>query len=322
MPPEPSVDASRSFGVRDFLSFGKQYGIDFRFPNIAEPLGSDRDITVAKGSIVETTLPTGFRLTRSDLEILHAYESTSLGHAPLLMVIVLEGVVSISVGAVTRELENGMAVSLRLCPEYALRALQPAGQRLKTLTLAVDPTAAANSDNVNPALNELLRNIQHPFHQWRIPGVSAQTIEQRLVSPLPELQKKLLLEGLALQLAAYGLDAEGLGNPSGQPPMSQEQRRLESVRQLLEFAPTEDYTLEYLARRAAMSPSGLRAKFRAAYGTSVFDYLRQCRLKLGRHHLEQGYSVQQAAHGSGYRYASNFATAFRRYFGVSPKKLT
>nr|NIV38731.1 helix-turn-helix domain-containing protein [Anaerolineae bacterium] len=94
------------------------------------------------------------------------------------------------------------------------------------------------------------------------------------------------------------------------------------VRQQLAFAPTEDYTLEQLAQRAAMSSSGLRAKFRATYGVSVFDYLRQCRLELGRRHLEQGYSVQQAAHGCGYRYASNFATAFRRYFGLSPRELT
>ncbi|MEP1582208.1 MAG: helix-turn-helix domain-containing protein [Marinobacter sp.] len=47
--------------------------------------------------------------------------------------------------------------------------------------------------------------------------------------------------------------------------------------------------------------------------------MRKCRLNLAWHYLEQGYSVQQAAHRSGYRHATNFATAFRRQFGVSPK---
>lgn len=70
-----------------------------------------------------------------------------------------------------------------------------------------------------------------------------------------------------------------------------------------------------------MSPSGLRSKFRATYGLSVFGYLRKCRLNLAWHYLEQGYSVQQAAHRSGYRHATNFATAFRRQFGVSPKNV-
>ena len=322
MQPESSVQPSRSFGVRDFLAFGKHYGIDYRFPDIPSSGRFDPDVTVARGSITETALPSGFRFTRSELELFQSYESASLGHAPLLIVIVLEGRVSISVGAVSRELEGGMAVSLQLCPEYALQAFQPAGQLLKTLTLAFDPVAAGSTGTVSPALSALLRNIQHPFRLWRMPAALIQSIEQSLVSPLAELQKKLLLEGLALQLAAYGLDGDEAGGPLRQVPLSHEQKRLESVRQLLAFAPTEHYTLEALAQRAAMSSSGLRAKFRATYGTSVFDYLRQCRLELGRRHLEQGYSVQQAAHGSGYRYASNFATAFRRYFGVSPRDLT
>ncbi|MBS8269498.1 AraC family transcriptional regulator [Halomonas litopenaei] len=33
----------------------------------------------------------------------------------------------------------------------------------------------------------------------------------------------------------------------------------------------------------------------------------------------QGASVQQAAFESGYSHASNFSTAFRRRFGVSPR---
>ena len=316
MQPESSVYARRSYGIRDFLSFGNQYGIDFRFPDISEPGRADDDVTVAEGIITETALPSGFRFTRSDLDILHSYESASRGQAPLLIVMELEGLVRISVGAVTRERESGMAVSLQLYTEHALCALQPAGQHLKTLTLAFDPAAMNSRSTVHPALNALLRGIQHPFYLWRVPAPLAQSIEQSLVSSLPGLQKELLLEGLALQLAAYGLDEAG-----SEPPMSHELKRLESVRQLLEFAPTEHYTLENLAQRAAMSSSGLRAKFRATYGTSVFDYLRQCRLELGRRYLEQGYSVQQAAHASGYRYASNFATAFRRHFGVSPREL-
>lgn len=322
MQPASSVQPSRSFGVRDFLAFGHHYGIDYRFPSIATPVGADPDVTVARGNITETALPSGFRFTRSELDIVESYESASLGHAPLLIVVVLEGAVRISVGAVTRELQGGMAISLQLCPEYALQAFQPAGQHLKTLTLAIDPVAMGVKGTASPALNALLRNSQHPLHLWRTPGSLIQSLEQSEASPLPAQQNQLLLEGLAFQLAAYGLDGEaGAGNTPRQGPMSHEQKRLESVRQQLAFAPTGDYTLEQLAQRAAMSSSGLRAKFRATYGVSVFDYLRQCRLELGRRYLEQDYSVQQAAHGCGYRYASNFATAFRRHFSVSPREL-
>lgn len=319
MQPDFDARALRSFGIKDFLTFGRHYGIEYRFPEIAGNGRIDDDITVAQGRITETTLPSGFRFTRSELDVVHSYESVSLGHSPLLIVIVLEGRVRICVGAVARELESGTAVSLQLCPEYALRAFQPGDQRLKTLTLAFDPLGPNKGDGAgSSALNTLLRHIQQPFHLWRVPGALLASLEQSLASTLPTLQKRVLLEGLAQQLAAYGLDGEP--SDASQAPISPEHRRLESIRQQLAFAPAEAYNLQALAQRAAMSPSGLRAKFRAYYGASVFDYLRQCRLELARTYLEQGYSVQQAAHGCGYRYATNFATAFRRHFGVSPAK--
>jgi AraC-like DNA-binding protein len=70
-----------------------------------------------------------------------------------------------------------------------------------------------------------------------------------------------------------------------------------------------------------MSPSTLRAKFRAAYQCSVFSWLRERRLEVAREQLARGCSVQQAAHCVGYRHATNFATAFRERYGVAPSEL-
>ena len=67
-----------------------------------------------------------------------------------------------------------------------------------------------------------------------------------------------------------------------------------------------------------MSPSSLRSKFRQRYGCTLFDYLRNCRLALARRYLLEGHSVQQAAWMCGYQHATNFATAFRRHYGISP----
>lgn len=67
-----------------------------------------------------------------------------------------------------------------------------------------------------------------------------------------------------------------------------------------------------------MSPSSLRSKFRQRYGCTLFDYLRDCRLALARRYLLEGHSVQQAAWMCGYQHATNFATAFRRHYGISP----
>jgi AraC-like DNA-binding protein len=90
---------------------------------------------------------------------------------------------------------------------------------------------------------------------------------------------------------------------------------------MLEQSPEQEYTLGQLATLAAMSQSSLRSKFRQRYGCTLFDYLRDCRLELARRFLLEGHSVQQAAWMSGYQHATNFSTAFRRRYGISPGEL-
>jgi AraC-like DNA-binding protein len=64
----------------------------------------------------------------------------------------------------------------------------------------------------------------------------------------------------------------------------------------------------------------LQRQFRAVFGTTVFDYLRECRLLRARRALEHGgVTVGQAALAAGYTSAANFATAYRRRFGHVPK---
>lgn len=315
------------YRVCDFQAFGQHFDIEYRFPDLdllpeegaAEDLADGLSMSVAAGRIDENSLNSGFRFTFSDLEILHSYESVSFGHAPLLLIIVLDGQVELKVGAVELTLESGMAASLQLHPDYALQAVQHPQPSLRAVTLAYDPQGADIGRAASPTLQRLLACVQEPLHRWSVPQALQSQLSDSFDRVLPELQQALVLEGLALQLV-------GLGVPEGQPlretsPVShQQQQRLELVRQQLEFSPEKDHTLAELAELAAMSQSGLRSKFRATYGVSVFEYRRQCRMALAQQFLERGFSVQQTAHKVGYRHATNFATAFRRHFGVSPKR--
>lgn len=318
-----ALEAVRSFRESDFLEFGQEYGIDYRFPDLGLSNGSsvqaEPNPVIAQGRIDEVSLPSGFRFTASELELFQTYSSTSRGHAPLLIVIVLQGGVELSVGALSRELRAGQALSLQLRPEFALEARQQAGQQLKSLTLAFDPVLVSQSSAMTPSLTSLLQAIENSVHAWAVPSLLLAQLDNCLLPGVAELQRNLVLEGLALQLIGQGLPEFAYHPADTAPTRQRDFRRLETVRQQLEFEPTRDYTLDGLAQQAAMSASSLRSKFRVAYGVSVFDYLRRCRLELGRRYLEQGFSVQQAAHRAGYRHATNFATAFRREFGVSPR---
>ena len=243
----------------------------------------------------------------------------SLGHAPLLILVVLDGNVRLNIGALERDLDAGSAVTMQLHPEYALHAVQSSQQRLRTITLAFDPAGAKVGRGASPVLHELLSHAREPLHSWRLPEVLQQQLRERDESNLSNARQNLILEGLALQLAGLGIPEQRDASPVLPPVPEQQQKRLELVRQHLEFSPDKEHRLEDLARLAAMSESGLRAKFRMTYGVSVFDYWRRCRLELAHQYLEHGFSVQQTAHRVGYKYATNFATAYRRQFGTSPR---
>jgi len=158
------------------------------------------------------------------------------------------------------------------------------------------------------------------MRQWSVPHPFEELLRTHARLTMTVAQKSLVLEGLALQLAGLGLAGDEHESPDVPVVPVQQRQRLELVRQHLEFTPDHDHTLKDLAQMAAMSPSGLRAKFRAMYGVPVFDYLRKCRLRLAKHYLEQGFSVEQSANRVGYTHATNFSTAFRREFGFSPRQ--
>ena len=82
--------------------------------------GSD-DRIVARGEIAEYSLASGFRFTFSSLQVLQAYESVSSGHAPLLVLVVLDGIVELTLGSVEHVLSPGDAVSMQLRMKQHIR---------------------------------------------------------------------------------------------------------------------------------------------------------------------------------------------------------
>ncbi|PAU75349.1 AraC family transcriptional regulator [Halomonas salipaludis] len=303
MPPTPC----QRYCGDDFSAYGRRFGIAYRFARQGR-------LPVVQGRVEEFALRPGMRLTHSDVEVLQHYASSSLQSAALLVLVVLEGCVTLQVGGSERHLRAGMAMSTRLAGSaHALHASQAPGQRLRTLMLGLEHAAAL------PQL-ALSAGASAPSI-WRLPEHLVGSLEHALDDHWQPGAQRLLLEGLALQLLAHVQPAMP-PHPLEQPGVSPgEQARLEAVRQRLLQQPMEAHRLEDLARLAAMSPSSLRSKFRHAFGQSVFDCLRQRRLTLAREYLAQGLSVQQTAQRCGYRHASNFTTAFRRHFGVSPRRL-
>ncbi|MGO2133681.1 MAG: helix-turn-helix transcriptional regulator [Halomonas sp.] len=313
----PREQAHRmQFCAGDLESFGSRHGILYCFGNDDAPGESQMPSRpILSGRVLEETPRLGCLMTFSDVDVLESYDSCSHLAAPLFICIVLEGSIEVCIGSRRHRLNAGNAMSARLAEQFPLRVHQAAGQRLRTLNLALEDGAIEALSQQTP-VGSLLEADRPHLHLWSLPGYVAPMLEQ-IAAPQPSTgQRCLLLEAICLQLLSLGLPHSDHTRRSGVSPGERE--RLERVRRRLHDAPAEAHTLTGLARQASMSTTSLRTKFQRCFGLSLFDYLRERRLQLAYHLLEQGHSVQQAAHLSGYNHASNFSTAFRRRFGISP----
>lgn len=79
------------------------------------------------------------------------------------------------------------------------------------------------------------------------------------------------------------------------------------------------FTLEELAREHNLSPSSLSHHFKKVTGTSVMDYLQNCRMAQAKKYLtETSVSIGEIVELCGFSDNSNFSRAFKKLNGLSP----
>ena len=80
-------------------------------------------------------------------------------------------------------------------------------------------------------------------------------------------------------------------------------------------------SLATLACSVGLSPRELGTQFRAACGVTLPEYIVTVRMTRARMLLEQTeHGIKEIAFRSGYQHLSNFCTAYKRYFGVTPRE--
>ncbi len=169
------------------------------------------------------------------------------------------------------------------------------------------------------------------MHHWQPSARIAAVAEQITRAPdLSPLLLHLYLESRALELVgeALGSLSQHAPGPAPAPALAHaaprllphEHQRMRALHAFLQTDGAMDMSLDALARQAGTNANTLQRHFRAVYGTTVFDFVREHRLQRARHALERdGLTVGQAALLAGYNSAANFATAYRRRFGMPPK---
>ncbi|MGC4235338.1 MAG: AraC family transcriptional regulator [Niabella sp.] len=98
--------------------------------------------------------------------------------------------------------------------------------------------------------------------------------------------------------------------------------KMYEVREIINANLTQPCTLVDLAQQVGTNECYLKKHFKQAFGTTVFGYLHKQRMERSKEILlNEDRKIAEVARLSGYKHASHFTTAFKKYFGYLPNQI-
>jgi len=129
--------------------------------------------------------------------------------------------------------------------------------------------------------------------------------------------KAKIIEVLSLQLAQY---EEEKIIPSTLKAVEVEKMIL--VRELIESDLSSSPSISSLARAAGTNEQYLKKHFKLLFGSTVFGYMISCKMEKAKEMLLTGkYRITEISEVVGYKHATHFTNAFKKFFGYLPQTL-
>jgi len=164
------------------------------------------------------------------------------------------------------------------------------------------------------------QNVQL-VRQRPISAAAIQTVQCMLDNSVQMTTQPLFRRGLAMAIVSSELNDlfnEARSQSHGITP--RDRRLVESAREILHAEFADPPTIEELCLRVNTNEFKLKRLFRSCFDTTPYGMLLDIRMhKAYRLLTTNRYSVSTAAEAVGYSHASNFSTAFTKYFGFPPK---
>ncbi len=282
---------------------------------------------VMEGLFFETTLRHGLGLQGTD--IIHLCDlETRYEHLPpgFKIIVKLEGDAQVRLDRVQLELDAGIE-----------RQAKPVGCLVRIAQPVVFERQCSADTRERMVVitlgQEWFDATQVPFpladahlsqRAWAPSRRTLAAVEQ-LLQPgdLDDPVQRLRMEGHALEIITDALSQMTERPREGArdlPPVHYQ--RACRLQRLLDSGEADTLSLTEMSSLMGCNAQCLQHQFRLAFGTTIFDYLRDSRLQRAARALEQdNVSVTEAADIAGYKSPANFSTAFRKRFGIPPKSL-
>ncbi|MGG1619054.1 helix-turn-helix domain-containing protein [Paenibacillus sp. NRS-1782] len=137
-----------------------------------------------------------------------------------------------------------------------------------------------------------------------------------------EHRSPLLMEAAALEILNRLMIQLFDLTPMPEGLSREDVRKLHMARQVLESSMVDPPSLITLSQKVGLNDFKLKKGFKACFGTTVYDYLRQIRLDYAMKLLRnQESNVTEAAMAVGYSNVSAFSEQFFREYGVKPSSI-
>ena len=323
--------ASRPGQMISVDDFRQRPGVELQLADT----GLSPQSVMMRGHFHQQTLGQGLVLRYGDSREECAYTATSKLEAGLCCIIFLRGDIEIQVGKHRHRfsddgIECDQQKLLTICSRspQEIRRASRYPQQVRYLSIAATGHWMENrfgSDrfpadgNAGSALDFRAESLspRQRLLVWeiiRLLSVTAPTGALLLESKVIEL-----LAGTAVTTHLCACAAEASSLPSGVS-----RRELQSflwAREIIRENTAEPLSVAQIARATGTSASGLQRTFRKLEGVSVMEFTRHQRMQRALEALQSGaVSVQHASALAGFRSAANFATAFRKMFGFSPRE--
>ncbi|MBP0033538.1 MAG: helix-turn-helix transcriptional regulator [Roseofilum sp. Belize BBD 4] len=198
-----------------------------------------------------------------------------------------------------------LAVTILLAPEFFRAFLEGKSDIPQPLLQAIEPSAETffHTSPTSPTMQIALHQLLH--------------------CPYEGLTGQIYIESKALELVALKLaqiDESTKLRPKNSPLQPRDLDCIHHAKEILIDNIESPPSLLELARKAGINDYKLKIGFREVFGTTVFGYLRNQRMEWARKLLlEQQMNVSEVAQAVGYASLSRFSTAFKDYFGTTPK---
>ncbi len=207
--------------------------------------------------------------------------------------------------------EKDLAFQLKLAPQ----------SRMVFLTISLESLHKLFIHEALPFLKP--ENVNRKFYDEReIPSSLHLVLNQLFTIRLSENTERLYYQGKVWELLSLYFSTKK-PNTESCPFLNDEVtvRKIKHAKEYLLKNMDAPPTLKQLSKVAGLNEYQLKVGFKEIYGNTVFGYLLDHRLDHARVLLDSAkYQVNEVAYQIGYTNPSHFIAAFRKKFGITPKK--